>query len=65
MVGDQGTEITSGLEEGQTIVIGEVSNTEDTGTDTGITQGGFGGGQLPEGFTPPQGVEIPSGGFPG
>jgi len=67
VVGDQGTEITSGLEEGQTIVIGEVSNTEttDTGTGTGGLQGGFGGGQLPEGFTPPEGVEIPSGGFPG
>ena len=66
VVGDQGTEITSGLTAGQTIVIGEVSNTETTDTGTGGQQGGFGGGQLPEGFTPPSGGDFPAGGnFPG
>jgi len=56
VVGDQGTEILTGLELGQEIVIGEVSATEEEETDTGITQqqGGF-GGEIPEGFTPPTG----------
>ena len=63
IVGDQGTEITSGLTEGQTIVIGEISANEPadtgTGTGTGGLQGGFGGGELPEGFTPPTGGNFP------
>lgn len=62
VVGDQGTEILTGLELGQTIVLGEVSN-DTTTTDTGTTnqQGGFGGGNLPEGFTPPTGGNFPGG----
>lgn len=67
VVGDQGTEILSGLELGQTIVLGEVSATDES-TDTGTTiqQGGFGGGgTIPGGgdFTPPSGGT--GGGFPG
>ena len=50
VVGDDGTEITSGLKAGETIVIGIVApttttGTTGTGTGTGFgTRGGFGGG---------------------
>jgi macrolide-specific efflux system membrane fusion protein len=48
IVGDTGTEVTSGLSLGQTVVIGTVAATTGTGTGTGTgTRGGFGGG----GFT--------------
>lgn len=46
VVGDAGTEITSGLKAGETIVIGTVAPTTTTGTGTGTgtgTRGGFGG----------------------
>ena len=61
-VGDEGTEITSGLESGQTVVLGEVAATDDT--DTGFTDtGGFGGaGGGTGGFT---GGAGGTGGFPG
>ena len=64
VVGDQGTEVTSGLTEGQSVSLGEVaaSTTEDTGTTT--EQGGFGGGT--GGFTGGTGGGTPpSGTFPG
>ena len=59
IVGDQGTEILTGLEVGQTVVLGEITTTDDTGT---TEQGGFPGsgqGSFPGGGTPP------TGGFPG
>ena len=60
VVGDEGTEITSGLEEGQTVVLGTVAaTTDDTSTDTGNT-GGFGGQGGTGGFT-----GGGTGGFPG
>ena len=67
VVGDQGTEIVSGLELGQTIVLGEVSVTDEESTDTGTTnlqQGGFGGqtgggGGDFGGGTPPSGGTFP------
>ena len=60
VVGDAGTEITSGLEAGQTIVLGEVAATTGDDADTGTgdqQQGGFGGGN----FTPPTGGTFPGG----
>ena len=60
VVGDAGTEITSGLEAGQTIVLGEVAATTGDDADTGTDdqqQGGFGGGN----FTPPTGGSFPGG----
>jgi macrolide-specific efflux system membrane fusion protein len=64
VVGDAGTEITSGLTAGQTIVLGEVAASTDS-TDTGTTdqqQGGFGGGGTGGGnFTPPTGGTFPGG----
>ncbi|MES1212339.1 MAG: efflux RND transporter periplasmic adaptor subunit, partial [Leifsonia sp.] len=43
VVGDDGTEIKSGLTAGETIVIGTVSPTTNTGTTGTGTRGGFGG----------------------
>lgn len=43
VVGDNGTEITSGLTAGETIVIGTLSASTTTGTGTTTTRGGFGG----------------------
>lgn len=64
VVGDDGTEITSGLTAGQTVVLGTVAAA--TTTDSGTTNqqggggtGGFGGG------TGGTGGGAPSGGFPG
>jgi len=60
VVGDDGTEITSGLTKGETIVIGTVSASTGTGTGTGSNRTGTGGtGGFPGGF--PGGT----GGFPG
>ena len=67
VVGDAGTEITSGLTEGQTIVLGEVAaTTDDTETGTTDQQGGFGGGGMggtggTGNFTPPTGGNFPGG----
>ena len=67
VVGDAGTEITSGLTAGQTIVLGEVAATTGDETDSGTTdqQGGFGGGGGGAGgtgnFTPPTGGNFPGG----
>jgi macrolide-specific efflux system membrane fusion protein len=58
VVGDQGTEVLTGLELGQTIVLGEVSN-DTTTTDTGTTNQQ--GGTFPGGGTPPTG-DFPAGG---
>ena len=60
VVGDQGTEVLTGLELGQTVVLGEVVASETTDEET--QQGGFGGGTgtFPGGGTPPTG-----GGFGG
>ena len=60
VVGDAGTEITSGVTAGQTIVLGEVaaSTGDDAGSSTtDLPQGGFGGGN----FTPPTGGTFPGG----
>ena len=57
VVGDAGTEITSGLTAGETIVIGTVVPSTTTGTNTGTGTGGrggfggFGGGGFPGGGT--------------
>ena len=65
VVGDAGTEITSGLTSGETIVLGEVAASTGDDTDTGTTdqqQGGFGGGGTGGGnFTPPTGGTFPGG----
>jgi macrolide-specific efflux system membrane fusion protein len=64
VVGDAGTEITSGLTEGQTIVLGEVAATTESDTGTTTEQGGFGGGGGAGGtggFTPPTGGTFPGG----
>jgi macrolide-specific efflux system membrane fusion protein len=55
VVGDDGTEIKSGLTEGQTVVLGTVAATTSTTTTTGTTgrtgtTGGFGGGTGTGGF---------------
>lgn len=57
VVGDQGTEILTGLEAGQTVVLGEVVATDSTSEES-TQQGGMGG--FGGGGTPPTG-----GGFPG
>ena len=64
VVGDQGTEILTGLELDQTVVLGTVtpSTTEETTTDE---QGGFGGTGGTGGFTGGGGGTPPTGGFPG
>jgi macrolide-specific efflux system membrane fusion protein len=62
VVGDTGTEITSGLKEGQTIVLGTVAATTDTTGTTGTTTRrgtGTGTGGFPAGGT------GGAGGFPG
>ena len=64
VVGDAGTEITSGLTAGQTIVLGEVAATTDDATTGTDQQGGFGGGGGTGGFTGGGGTP-PTGGFPG
>ena len=62
VVGDAGTEITSGLTAGETVVLGEVAATTGDETETGTTeQGGFGGGGAGGGFTPPTGGTFPGG----
>jgi len=62
VVGDQGTEIVSGLEAGQTVVLGEVVSTgSTTDEETATDRGGFGG---QAGFTGGGGTP-PTGGFPG
>jgi macrolide-specific efflux system membrane fusion protein len=64
VVGDAGTEITSGVTSGETIVLGEVAATTGNETETGTTteQGGFGGGGGGgTGFTPPTGGTFPGG----
>jgi macrolide-specific efflux system membrane fusion protein len=53
VVGDAGTEIVSGVAAGDTVVLGEVAVASDT--ETGSTEGGFGG------FTPPEGGTFPGG----
>jgi macrolide-specific efflux system membrane fusion protein len=63
VVGDQGTEILSGLEAGETVVLGEVS-TSSTSEETTTEQGGFGGGGtggFTGGGTPPTGGTFPGG----
>ena len=62
VVGDAGTEITSGLTAGETVVLGEVAATTGDETETGTTeQGGFGGGGAGGCFTPPTGGTFPGG----
>jgi macrolide-specific efflux system membrane fusion protein len=64
VAGDAGTEITSGLTEGQTIVLGEVAATTESDIGTTTEQGGFGGGGGAGGtggFTPPTGGTFPGG----
>ncbi|GAB2464448.1 macrolide-specific efflux system membrane fusion protein [Conyzicola lurida] len=64
VAGDSGTEITSGLELGQTIVLGEVAaSTGDDATEEITQQGGFGGGTggFTGGGTPPTGGTFPGG----
>lgn len=57
VVGDEGTEIVSGLEAGQTVVLGTVAATESEDTMTTTDQTGFGGGGFPSGGgTPPTGT---------
>ena len=54
------TEITSGIEEGDSVLVATFTPGQGNSTRTGQNQGQFpGGGQLPDGFQPP------SGGFPG
>ncbi|MBK8033062.1 MAG: HlyD family efflux transporter periplasmic adaptor subunit [Chloroflexi bacterium] len=74
-IGERSTdssEITSGLEAGQTIVIIAREVDAVTGTQGGLGLGGLlgggaagGGGQPPEGFQPPSGGMPSGGGFPG
>ncbi len=53
------TEITEGLEEGQTVIVpGRAATSVQAAADTGFPQGGF----RPEGFTPPEGFAPPGGG---
>ncbi|HEV7951092.1 MAG TPA: efflux RND transporter periplasmic adaptor subunit [Glaciihabitans sp.] len=58
VVGDEGTEILSGLEAGQTVVLGEVAATDEAATES-TERGGMESGTFPGGGT------MPSGGFPG
>ncbi|WP_213817071.1 efflux RND transporter periplasmic adaptor subunit [Glaciihabitans sp. dw_435] len=64
VVGDNGTEITSGLTDGETVVLGTVAATTSTTGTTGTTRGGTGtggfGGGTGGGFT-----GGGTGGFPG
>ena len=63
VAGDSGTEITSGVEVGETIVLGEVAaSTGDDATEETTQQGGFGGGGGDfGGGTPPSGGTFPGG----
>jgi len=64
VVGDEGTEILSGLEEGQTVVLGTVAATDDTETAEQTT-GGFGGQGGGTGTFPGGTGGAPAGGGPG